>query len=598
VSNTARVIYGAGLQGHYYSDGFWGNGTGNRPANPFTGTGATATEVGGNVVVRGIPTVVENVRTVAQNYGDGAAANFTPGSPAPGSIGNDNHSTVFVGKIRTNEAGDYNIRGWGDDDTHVYVNGVLVSSDPGGHDFPVPIGGDTGGIDFQRTLTLAANTEYDIVVMQAEGGGGSGVYLRWTTPTNATYTTVPETNLRITNTAPTAPTGLRHDTASAAGGVEIDFTETSTNELRFELQRSSAGGEFETINNRAATTGINGTTLVDPTAVPGQTYNYRVAAINFAGSAFSAPLTVTVPQPTERAGAQGYYFNTGFWGSTSRPPNFQVNVADDVPADFNETVPQVRFFFDDQGGSPKAGVINADNHSTVYTGTLLAPETGTYRIEGWTDDDSYVWVNNVLVSADPGGHGNRPPTFVTPINLTAGQEYNFVAMQAEQGGGSNILLRWRLPSNPGTVVDIPASAYSGNIPNAAPDQANGTSAAPTNLTAHEIGQTRVALTWNDVSANELRYVVERTGGGFTQQIALPIGATQYVDPAFSLTPGTEYTYRVRGENFSGDGANATVTITTRSDAQGDLVPTAPANVNARPAGTADAPTVIVSWTDA
>ena len=79
-----------------------------------------------------------------------------------------------------------------------------------------------------------------------------------------------------------------------------------------------------------------------------------------------------------------------------------VSVADVIP-DFTETVPQISF--DYGGSSPKPGVIRGDNHSTVFTGKLRPTETGQYQILGFTDDDSYVFVNGQLVSADPGGHG-------------------------------------------------------------------------------------------------------------------------------------------------------------------------------------------------
>ncbi|HZN69512.1 MAG TPA: PA14 domain-containing protein [Tepidisphaeraceae bacterium] len=590
-SNTTSAVFGAGLIGHYFDDGFWGNGDGDagRPRNPYTGTGATATEVGGNVRVTRPGDVVEYVPQVNFNYGD-------PGSPNPGIPDND-HSTVFVGKIRTNEAGDYQIAGFGDDDTHVYVNGVLVSSDPGGHGIPGTDQVGVDSIDFKRTLNLAANTEYDVVVLQAEGGGGSGIFLRWTTPTNATYTDVPSANLRATNTAPAAPTGLARDTATTRGGVEIDFTDAATNELRYELQRSSGGGAFETISSASATGGINATTLNDPTAVIGQTYQYRVAAINFAGTTFSAPITVTVNTPAATAGATGYYFNNQWWGTSDAPAaEYQVFVQDGPP-DVIETVPQVNFNYGN--GSPNPAIRN-DNHSTVFTGKLRAPETGVYTIKAYTDDDSYLWVNNVLVSADPGGHDFPTPVGgdtsgfgrITPITLTAGQEVNFVVLQSEGGGGSGVILRWTTPTG-GTETVIPASAFVSNIPNAGPDQANGAPAAVTGLTVVERGSTRVALTWNDVSANELRYIVEKVSGGNTETFVLPIGSTTFVDTA--LTAGTSYTYRVRAENYFGDGPNATANVTALGS--GEAVPTAPTNLQALPRTNNGAPSVLVSFTD-
>jgi hypothetical protein len=86
-------------------------------------------------------------------------------------------------------------------------------------------------------------------VLQAEGGGGSGVFLRWTTPTNTAYTDVPNANLRQITAAPAAPTGLSRSTTTNVGGVQIDFTDVAKNELRYELEKSTDNGANWTLVN-------------------------------------------------------------------------------------------------------------------------------------------------------------------------------------------------------------------------------------------------------------------------------------------------------------------------------------------------------------
>ena len=162
-----------GTQGYYFNDQWWKAGA---PRNT-TGTGT---------VVGYAPDFSENVGDVVENYGDGSGT--SPGSPEPGVIRSDNHSTVFIGKLRAPESGTYQILAFSDDDSYLYVNGQLVSADPGGHGIPANRHNGTGitdgieSIDIRNPINLTAGQEYDFVAVHSEGGGGSGIILRWMLP--------------------------------------------------------------------------------------------------------------------------------------------------------------------------------------------------------------------------------------------------------------------------------------------------------------------------------------------------------------------------------------------------------------------------------
>ena len=94
-------------------------------------------------------------------------------------------------------------------------------------------------------------------------------------------------------TLPAAPTNL---TASLATGPRVNLTwvDNATNENGFVIQRSSNGVTFIQIGTAPARTNTGSVTFPDPTVVLGNTYTYRVAAVNGKGlSAFvtSAPVS-------------------------------------------------------------------------------------------------------------------------------------------------------------------------------------------------------------------------------------------------------------------------------------------------------------------
>ncbi len=92
--------------------------------------------------------------------------------------------------------------------------------------------------------------------------------------------------------------------------------------------------------------------------------------------------------------------------------------------------------------------------------------------------------------------------------------------------------------------------------------ANGSGpAAPTNVLATAASYTQINLTWNDASANETGFKVERaTDSNFTQNPTLlaSLGANATAFSDSGLAPGTTYFYRLRSFNAAGDSANSNI----------------------------------------
>lgn len=94
----------------------------------------------------------------------------------------------------------------------------------------------------------------------------------------------------VATVPPAAPTGAAA-TALSASAIRVTWTDASTNEGAFEVQRApSAGGTFVTVGTPAA-----GSTQLDSTGLaPSTAYHFRVRATNAAGaSAWSGTATAT-----------------------------------------------------------------------------------------------------------------------------------------------------------------------------------------------------------------------------------------------------------------------------------------------------------------
>ena len=118
------------------------------------------------------------------------------------------------------------------------------------------------------------------------------------TPT-PTFTPVPptatptRTPTPIPPAVPAAPSGLSA-TAISRSRIDLAWTDNSSNETGFQIERSRAGGAFSLI----ATTAANATTYSDTSGLtPNKLFSYRVRAINAAGSsAYSNTASATTPK--------------------------------------------------------------------------------------------------------------------------------------------------------------------------------------------------------------------------------------------------------------------------------------------------------------
>lgn len=95
---------------------------------------------------------------------------------------------------------------------------------------------------------------------------------------------------------PAAPTGLMaRDASTAQLRIDLDWTDTSSNELNFELERSINGGPFLLLQ----TPGANSASSADSSLARNQRYAYRIRSVNATGaSGYSNVASVLLDGPS------------------------------------------------------------------------------------------------------------------------------------------------------------------------------------------------------------------------------------------------------------------------------------------------------------
>jgi hypothetical protein len=134
--------------------------------------------------------------------------------------------------------------------------------------------------------------------------------------------------------------------------------------------------------------------------------------------------------------------------------------------------------FDWGADSPEPGVVNPDNFTVRWTGTIEVPSSEAYTFYTQADDGVKLWVNNELVidtwTWSKTWHVTQPPIEFGSgdIALTAGQQYEIKLEHYEHGGNAKCKLSWSTPTMAQEI--IPSQYLSVERPNTRnPDPADG-----------------------------------------------------------------------------------------------------------------------------
>jgi hypothetical protein len=146
----------------------------------------------------------------------------------------------------------------------------------------------------------AASTAYTYRVRAVNGAGASA----YSNPASAT-------TLAATPTAPLAPSNLVASAASSSQ-INLSFTDNSSDETGFEVERSSGGGAYVKI----ATLGSNVRTYSDSGLAASTAYSYRVRAIKLAGASSYSNLASATTLAATTPGVN-LILNPGFESGTA-----------------------------------------------------------------------------------------------------------------------------------------------------------------------------------------------------------------------------------------------------------------------------------------
>ncbi|MCC2668243.1 MAG: hypothetical protein K0Q72_714, partial [Armatimonadetes bacterium] len=403
---------------------------------------------------------------------------------------------------------------------------------PGGIFFPIA----QVGIDqtSYQDLNLDVSTTYVYRVRAVNTGGGSDY------TAEVTETTVP--------LPPSAPADLVV-TADSATQLNLSWTDTSSNETGFEVERQRVDATWEYLSTVTA-----GTTFADAGRPANTSLTYRVRAVNSGGaSAYTTP-------------ASGYTLPLA-------PVGLSIPVVSQTGLEIHWTdpnpVPATFVLERSEAGGPFSLLGSAAN-SPVYVDTGLSPNTAyAYR----------VWGSNPSGRSEAFGEVSEvtwpvPPTAPTGllalaaavdrINLswtdTSTNESGFEVEQRNPDAswtrittvadGTQYAVTG-LPANTSQTFRVRAVNRGGASTYAEATPALTYPLAPTGFQVITSERTRLGLHWSEANPLPAAYRLERRSGSgpFVLLVLLPVGATSYLDSP--LIPSTEYTYRLTAVNATG-----------------------------------------------
>jgi hypothetical protein len=447
----------------------------------------------------------------------------------------------------------------------------------------------TDAINFTQVAQLPANaTAY----MNTNLVGGTTYTYRVRASKGADFSPYSNTASATTQPTPAAPSNLTA-TAVSSSRVNLAWTDNSTNEVGFKLERSTDGVAWV----QSAFLLANQTSYSHINLNAGTAYRFRIRA--YEGPNHSAYSNVAIattqaapaaPASLTAAAVSASRINLAWTDNATNEGGFKIERSTDAV-----TFTQI-------------AIVGPNIVSYANTG-LTGGVTYTYRVRAYDGPNHSAYTNTAAATtqAGPAAPTNLTATPVSTSRIdlawtdnssneagfkiersTNGVNFTQVATAAANATTfSNTLL------TAATTYTYRIRAYEGPNHSAYSNNATATTVgappAPTNLTATALSSSRIDLQWTDNSTNEAGFRIERATDGVTfAQVAItPVNATTY--SFTNLSASTTYTYRIRAyEGLNNSAYSNTASATTAGP------PPAPTNLTATASSKGR---IVLNWTD-
>lgn len=362
---------------------------------------------------------------------------------------------------------------------------------------------------------------------------------------------------------PDAPAGTSARPVTSTA-VEVTWTDRSTNEDGFRIERSTDGG---TSYAALASVGSGAASYVDAQAVTNYLVCYRVAAYNALGASAPSAADCTTPQgaPKNLTAAKVDAHSIDLWWTSTAwtPDGFEIQRAG------AETGPWV--------------AIAQIAPASTFRDASLASTAGTwwYRVFA-TRDSGYSDPSNAALAVEPTAPAAPGPVHATPYWGIAADvawydnstnEDGFRLERSMDGRltwtvlgttGPNVSSRfdngdsgWLVPEQ---EVCYRVIAFNSSGDSSPAGTCTVPPAAPATIDAVAVDFQSILVTWSDSSSYEDSYEIQRMDFGYSMGMwgplaTVPADTTSFVDPW--VEPEMEYFYRVAavkngGINLSGE----------------------------------------------